>query len=179
LRRVLGITLAVGALAAAGCGGDDSEGDGSSVTAGSNSAAKEPSGGSPGAKTTLAGQTQRAAPGTTVKADASQFGRVLFGGRDRAIYYFDKETTSRPECYGGCARAWPPVLTKGRPQAGGPVKQGLLGTKRRNNGKKQVTYAGHPLYYYVNDPRGVVGCHNVEEFGGLWLAVKPSGKPVG
>jgi predicted lipoprotein with Yx(FWY)xxD motif len=125
-----------------------------------------------------AGGKKKGARGVTVKSAPSQFGKVLFSGSGRAIYYFDQETTSKPQCYGACAKAWPPVLTKGRPQAAGRVRQGLLGTKRRSNGKKQVTYDGHPLYYYVDDPKNEVLCHNVEEFGGLWLAVKPSGKPV-
>jgi len=111
----------------------------------------------------------------TIKTAPSQFGKVLFSGSNRAIYYFDKESTSKPECYGACAKAWPPVLTSGRPQAAGRVRQGLLGTKKRSNGRRQVTYDGHPLYFYVDDPEGEVLCHNVEEFGGLWLAVKPSG----
>jgi predicted lipoprotein with Yx(FWY)xxD motif len=126
----------------------------------------------------LASSAQREKDGVTIKSAGSQFGKVLFSKSERAIYYFDKETTSKPECYGACANAWPPVLTKGRPQAAGRVRQGLLGTKRRGNGKKQVTYDGHPLYYYVDDPKGKVLCHNIEEFGGLWLAVKPNGKPV-
>jgi len=118
-------------------------------------------------------------PGVKIKSAPSQFGKVLFSGSDRAIYYFDKELTPKPECYGACATAWPPVLTNGKPEAAGRVKQGLLGTKKRSNGKRQVTYDGHPLYYYVDDPEGVVACHNVDEFGGLWLAVKPSGRAVG
>ena len=178
MRRFFGITLAVGALAAAGCGGDDSDNGGTSVAAGSNSAPNGTGAGWPSGNSALAGQTERAALGVTIKAAGSQFGKVLFSKSGRAIYYFDKETTSKPECYGACARAWPPVLTKGRPQAAGSVRQGLLGTKKRSNGKKQVTYGGHPLYFYISDPKNDVLCHNVEEFGGLWLAVKPNGNPV-
>ena len=52
------------------------------------------------------------------------------------------------------------------------------GTTERDDGSTQVTYAGHPLYYYVDDPPGQVLCQNVEEFGGLWLVVEPSGEAV-
>ena len=114
-------------------------------------------------------------PGVAVKTADSQFGPVLFSGSDRAVYYFDREGGKTPECYGDCAQAWPPVLTKGKPKARGAVKQGLLGTVKRSNGKKQVTYDGHPLYFYVDDPKGEVECHNIFEFDGLWLAVLPSG----
>jgi Secreted repeat of unknown function len=70
------------------------------------------------------------------------------------------------------------VLTRGRPVAGKGIRGRLLGTTRRRNGKRQVTYDGQPLYYYVDDAPGRVLCHNVSEFGGLWLVVQPDGTPV-
>jgi predicted lipoprotein with Yx(FWY)xxD motif len=171
LRRLVQIGIATAALAGGGCGGNDSRSDGDSAASGS-------SGGSASDKTQLAANAKPANPGLTIKTLASQYGKVLFSKSNRAIYYFDTESTRAPKCYGACAQAWPPVLTSGKPQAGGAVKSGLLGTTKRANGKKQVTYDGHPLYFYVTDPRGEVECHNIEEFGGLWLAVKPSGKPA-
>jgi predicted lipoprotein with Yx(FWY)xxD motif len=117
--------------------------------------------------------------GTKIKAIDSQFGTILGDGRGQAVYVFDKEQSSRSECYGDCARAWPPVLAKGRPVAGKGARKRLLGTTRRRNGRRQVTYDGRPLYYYVDDEPGVVLCHNVLEFGGLWLVIRPDGEPVG
>jgi predicted lipoprotein with Yx(FWY)xxD motif len=70
------------------------------------------------------------------------------------------------------------VLAKGRPVAGKGARKRLLGTTRRRGGKRQVTYDGHPLYYYVDDAPGRVLCHNVSELGGLWLVVRPDGEPV-
>jgi predicted lipoprotein with Yx(FWY)xxD motif len=131
--------------------------------------------GAGGNASSTVGKSERPTPGTTIKTLQSQFGKVLFSKSNRAIYYFDKETGRTPECYGACAQAWPPVLTKGRPQADGAARAGLLGTTKRANGRKQVTYDDHPLYYYAHDPRGEVLCHDIEEFGGLWLAVKPNG----
>jgi len=55
----------------------------------------------------------------------------------------------------------------------------LLGTTPRTDGSTQVTYAGHPLYYYAHEGKNVVTCHNVNEFGGLWLAVTPTGQAAG
>lgn len=116
--------------------------------------------------------------GKFVKAVGSQFGRVVADGKGEAFYLFDKENSKRSQCYGACARAWPPVITKGKPRAGKGVKAKLLGTTKRKNGKLQVTYKGHPLYYYVDDSPGTILCQNVDEFGGLWLVVKPNGNPV-
>jgi predicted lipoprotein with Yx(FWY)xxD motif len=166
--RLIAIGAAAGALALSGCGGDDDD-SGDETTA--------PAAAAP---TTTATQTaqQAAATGTTIKTSDSQYGQVLFDGDDRAIYYFDKESGSKSECYGECAEAWPPVLTKGDPQAGSGAQAGMLGTTQRDDGTTQVTYDGHPLYYYVDDPKGEVACHNVNEFGGLWLAVQGTGQPV-
>jgi predicted lipoprotein with Yx(FWY)xxD motif len=117
-------------------------------------------------------------PGTKITTASSDYGTILWGPGERAIYLFDKESSDRSECYGDCAAAWPPVLTDGEPRAEGEVEQGKLGTTERDDGKIQVTYGGHPLYYYVDDPPGVVLCHNVSEFGGLWLVVDPGGEAV-
>ena len=63
--------------------------------------------------------------------------------------------------------------------ARGAIDRRKLGTIRRADGRIQVTYAGRPLYYYVGDRRpGQILCQDVEEFGGLWLVVRPSGAPV-
>jgi predicted lipoprotein with Yx(FWY)xxD motif len=113
--------------------------------------------------------------GTVVKTASSQFGEVLFDGTGQAIYLFDKEKTTTPECYGGCAEAWPPVLTEGAPVGGTGARADALGTTKRTDGAIQVTYAGHPLYYYAHEGRNQVRCHNVREFGGLWLAITPRG----
>lgn len=114
-------------------------------------------------------------PGTRITVHPSEFGPMLFDARGQAIYLFDEETSSEPACYGACAEAWPPVLTTGSPVAAGEAKQGLLGTTKRSNRATQVTYAGHPLYYYAHEAPGQVLCHDVEEYGGRWLVVTPAG----
>lgn len=131
-----------------------------------------------GEATDMAGSAT-AARGSTVKIVSSRFGRVLADRRGQALYLFDKEESKRSECYGACAKAWPPLLTRGRPRAAGGAQRTLLDTTRRRDGKLQVTYAGHPVYYYEDDSPGRILCQNVEEFGGLWLLVQPNGERVG
>jgi predicted lipoprotein with Yx(FWY)xxD motif len=120
---------------------------------------------------------EQAAPTLTVHS--SSFGNVLFDARGFVLYAFTKDPRGRSACSGACAAAWPPYVVRGSVRAGAGVKQSLLGTIRRANGARQVTYAGRPLYYYVGDkkPRQIL-CQNVSEFGGLWLIVRPSGKLV-
>ncbi len=103
---------------------------------------------------------------------------MLFDQRNQAIYLFDAESDGTPACYDECAADWPPVLTEGAPQAAGQVQSGLLGTVQRTDGTTQVTYGGHPLYFYAHEDPGQVLCHDVDEYGGTWLVVTPEGSPA-
>jgi predicted lipoprotein with Yx(FWY)xxD motif len=162
VRPCLAIAATLVPLAIAACGGDDEPATTAEAT-GTTRPAEEGS---------------ATASGTELVAADSQYGSILFDSDQRAIYLFDKESSDSSQCYGACAEAWPPVLTDGDPQAGAGLDPKLLGTTARDDGSTQVTYNRHPLYYYVDDPRGEVLCHNVDEFGGLWLVVEPGGEAV-
>ena len=115
----------------------------------------------------------------TLTAHSSRFGQILFDGRGFVLYAFTRDARGRSACYGACATAWPPYIVKSAPRAAAGTKRSLLGTTRRRDGKLQVTYAGRPLYYYVNDRRpGQILCQNVSEYGGLWLVARPNGTLV-
>jgi predicted lipoprotein with Yx(FWY)xxD motif len=120
--------------------------------------------------------------GTTITTGDSEFGTMLFDARKQAIYLFDKETaaaTPTPQCYGDCAAAWPPVLTQGTPVAAGAVNAALLGSTTRTDGTTQVTYGGHPLYYYAGDSesKDTYG-QGINSFGAKWWLVAPSGSAI-
>jgi predicted lipoprotein with Yx(FWY)xxD motif len=125
-----------------------------------------------------ASASQSAVP--TLVAKTSRYGTVLFDGRGFALYAFTRDRRGGPSrCYGACAKAWPVYFRKAQLQAGKGVRRSLLGTTRRRDGRRQVTYNGWPLYYYVHENKpGLILCQNVEEFGGLWLVVRPTGKLV-
>jgi predicted lipoprotein with Yx(FWY)xxD motif len=116
--------------------------------------------------------------GTTVRTVGSQFGTILGDRKGQAFYVFGNERTSRSECYGACAKAWPPVPASGRPVAAKGVRASLIGTTRRRDGSRQLTFRGRPLYFYVSDAPGRVLCHDVREFDGLWQVIRPDGVPV-
>jgi len=135
--------------------------------------------GQPGDGAAAAKPTAAAAAGKTVKISHSRFGDILVDGRGHTLYLFTKERTPKVRCYGDCARAWPPLITKGKPHAGKGADARLVGTTKRRNGKRQVTYNGHPVYYYVADRKaGQITCQNVAEFGGTWLVVSPAGNAI-
>ena len=115
---------------------------------------------------------------STVAVHPSAYGPILFDGKGFVLYAFTHDRKGKSRCYGACAAAWPPYLATS-PKAGAGARRSLLGTTRRSDGSLQVTYAGRPLYYYVGDSRpGRILCQNVEEYGGLWLVVRGSGKLV-
>ena len=116
---------------------------------------------------------------STVGAHSSSYGTILFDGRGFVLYAFTHDPRKRSTCSGACAKAWPPYLAHGRAAASAGASAKLLGTILRGDGTRQITYAGRPLYYYVGDRKpGQILCQNVTEFGGVWLVVRPSGKPV-
>ena len=131
---------------------------------------------SPGTAGQMGAKQQKQKRGTVITTGDSAYGKMLFNRDRQAIYLFDLEQTKRSKCYGACAEAWPPVLTKSKPRAKGKTRQRLLGITRRKGGAKQVTYAGQPLYYYAHEGPGQVFCHDVFGYGGTWLVVKPDGK---
>ncbi len=113
--------------------------------------------------------------GTVITTGDSEFGTMLFDNKGQAIYIWELEESTKAECYEDCVEAWPPVLTDGAPRAAGSVSNELLGTTERTNGSTQVTYNGHPLYFYAHEEAGEVKCHNVSTHGGLWWVIQPSG----
>ena len=115
----------------------------------------------------------------TLKPGPSDYGRILLDGKGFALYAFTRDGRGRSQCTGACARAWPPYIARGPLRAATGVAAKGLGVTKRADGRKQVTFDGRPLYYYVGDRRpGQVLCQNVDEFGGLWLVVRPSGRLV-
>ena len=118
--------------------------------------------------------------GPPVAIRKTSYGRILVDGRGRALYLFTHDPVrGKSRCYGACATAWPPYVGHGAPQARGKVVQSKLATVVRSDGKKQVTYAGHPLYYYMGDRQpGQVLCQAATEYGGTWYVVEGDGTPV-
>jgi predicted lipoprotein with Yx(FWY)xxD motif len=115
-----------------------------------------------------------------VRVARTAYGRALVDRRGFALYRFTHDRSARSTCYGACATAWPPYVVAKRPSNGAPgTAARLVGRVRRADGRLQVTYRGHPLYYYVGDrrPRQVL-CQAVWEFGGTWYVVAPSGDAI-
>jgi predicted lipoprotein with Yx(FWY)xxD motif len=115
----------------------------------------------------------------TVSTARTGLGRIIVDGRGRTLYLFERDRRRHSACSGACAVYWPPLITRGKPIARGGARQSLLGTIKRANGSRQVTYAGHPVYRFVQDTkRGDTKGEGLTFFGGGWDALTPAGKKI-
>jgi predicted lipoprotein with Yx(FWY)xxD motif len=120
---------------------------------------------------------QSSAASGSVNLHKTKLGKVLAGKSGKTLYLFMADKHGKSACYGKCAANWPPLLSK--PTAGTGVKAALLGTTKRKNGTKQVTYAGHPLYFFKLDKSaGQTNGEGLNFFGGLWYGVNSAGRAV-
>jgi predicted lipoprotein with Yx(FWY)xxD motif len=71
--------------------------------------------------------------------------------KGRARYLSEADKGSASTCYSACASVWPPLTSAAAVAPSSGVTQALLGTTNRNDGTSEVTYRGHPLYYYAGD----------------------------
>ena len=123
-----------------------------------------------------------AATGTssgTVKVASTGLGKILVGSNGLTLYLFEADKGATSNCSGACAAAWPPLVTNGKPTAGGGVNASLLGTTTRSDGTTQVTYNGHPLYRFASDTKpGDTTGQGVNGFGALWYVLSPAGGSI-
>lgn len=110
-----------------------------------------------------------------------KLGSVLVNSRGLTLYMFVPDKQKKVTCKGACAVIWPPLKLKAgqKPTAGPGVRKSLLGTDKNPGGGVVVTYAGWPLYTYLEDhkPGQAVG-QALDNSGGLWYVLSPSGKVI-
>ena len=117
--------------------------------------------------------------GTLVALGKTALGKVLVDARGRTLYLFEKDKRGKSACYGACATYWPPLLGPAKARPGSGVRASLLGVTRRTDGKRQVTYAGHPLYTFAVDTKaGQTSGEGRKDFGASWDVVSATGRAV-
>ena len=173
LIAVLGIT----ALIVAGCGSSKSSSSTSAASAYPSETEKTAS----TAATTTPATTPATGTGVTVAVKhASKLGTILaVGGKKMTVYMFEGDKGSTSSCTGACASVWPPVTTSGGPTVSGAANSSDLGTTTRSDGTTQVTYKGHPLYFFAKDKdAGDSYGQGVHGFGADWYVIAPNGSKV-
>jgi predicted lipoprotein with Yx(FWY)xxD motif len=120
-----------------------------------------------------------AAPAVTIRTATGRDGTYLTDLSGRALYMWVGDTSDRSNCSADCAGAWPPLITGAAPKASGGARGASLGTIRRADGRRQVTYHGHPLYYFaVDSGPGTTKGQGSDSFGARWWLVAPSGAAI-
>ncbi|MFB7620409.1 hypothetical protein [Kitasatospora sp. NPDC056181] len=147
----------------------------------SASASASPSASASATGTGSASPSAGATGGGTVVAGATigKFTDILVDSQGKTLYLFEKDTSTTSTCYDECAAAWPPALTTGAPTAAHGADQAKLSTTTRTDGKTQVVYNGHPLYYFEGDKaQGDTNGEESSAFGAKWYVVNVDGNKV-
>ena len=143
-----------------------------------SSAATASSPSSPSSAPAAGSSASASTTGTVIGTQAGSAGAFLTDG-GRAVYLWAKDSMNMSACSGACASAWPPVPAAGTLTATGGAKTSDLGTITRSDGTKQVTYDGHPLYYFVGDSAaGQTNGQGSDNFGAKWWLVASSGAEI-
>jgi len=116
----------------------------------------------------------------TISVKHSKDGTILAAGpKHMTVYLFEADKGGKSACSGACAGVWPPVTTGGAPHASGSASSAELGTLTRSDGTKQVTYNGHPIYFFEKDgDAGDAYGQGVKGFGADWYVMSPSGNKI-
>ncbi len=167
--RTLGFGLSLVTLAtlAAACGGSS----GDSSDAGSTTKTPSSAGSS---STTASAAPNSAGPGAklVLKTAKGSAGIWLTDTAGRTLYLNTKDKGTTSNCYDTCAKKWPPLTTtKPVTVTGKYTVPSNLGTITRTDGAKQVTYGGHPLYYFKGDtaPQQIKG----QGVDNTWFLIGP------
>jgi predicted lipoprotein with Yx(FWY)xxD motif len=105
----------------------------------------------------------------------ARMGQVVTDEDGWILYRFDKDTADPPasNCYDECERVWPPSYTDGNPVVKG-IDEDLVGTVTRDDGTRQLTINGWPVYRYIGDKKP--GQWSGQAVGGVWFVISPNGK---
>jgi predicted lipoprotein with Yx(FWY)xxD motif len=163
------------ALAASGCT--------TSSTSVSNKATAPPASSSASAQASSPAASAPASSATAVSIGMKSISGIedmaLVDGKGRTLYLWEADKNGTSTCTGACAAAWPPVTVSGTAQAGSGITQSLLGTVKRDDGTEQVTYNGHPLYYFVGDTGpGMAKGQGSKAFGADWYVLNAKGSKI-
>jgi predicted lipoprotein with Yx(FWY)xxD motif len=116
---------------------------------------------------------------SSVSVKQTPLGGILVGAGGRTLYLFQADKPNHSTLSRAGFVVWPAFTTSGTPRAAGGARAADIGTIGRSGGRHQVTYNGHPLYYFVGDRQaGSTAGQGLFEFGAKWYVLSPSGKAI-
>jgi predicted lipoprotein with Yx(FWY)xxD motif len=179
----LGALALIAVLAIAGCGSSSSSSTTSTESEPAAAESEAPAKEETAAKPAAEAKSEPEGEATPISlGEAAGVGQILVDEGGMTLYYFqkDQKASGKSKCEGACAEAWPPLITEGEPEAMQGVKAAMLGTIEREDGTTQVTYAGWPLYTFIEDRKpGEDNGTDSKAFGASWYPLHSNGKKGG
>jgi len=101
-------------------------------------------------------------------------GKYLTDTEGKTLYWFTKDSPGKSTCAGACVEKWPVYFreTVATPKN---IEAKDFGTITRDDGKKQTTFRGYPLYYWVNDKQP--GDTTGQGVNNVWFVINPDSFP--
>ncbi len=181
----IAILAVIAGLVVAGCGSSGSSSSSTEATAAEPTETKEAAPAKEEAAAKPASETKAEPEGEATPVSlgsAAGVGKVLVDSEGMTLYYFQKDQngSGKSKCEGACAEAWPPLTTEGKAEPVKGVKAAMLGTIKRSDGTTQITYAGWPLYTFVEDQKpGEDNGTDSKAFGASWYPLHSNGQKAG
>lgn len=105
------------------------------------------------------------------------YGEYIALDDGRPLYLFTADTQGEASaCYDACADAWPPVTGDATAESG--LDAAMVGTIERDDGTRQATYNGWPLYEFARDSGTQPTGQDIASFGGEWYLIGPNGEQI-
>lgn len=115
----------------------------------------------------------------SISIKQTALGNTLADGNSRTLYLFAPDKTNMSTLSAAGRAIWPPFTTARRPVASDGAQASQIGTVTGAGSPAQVTYHGHPLYYFAGDHNpGQTAGQGLNDFGGRWYVLSKSGSAI-
>jgi predicted lipoprotein with Yx(FWY)xxD motif len=119
------------------------------------------------------------APASAISVHQTSLGKTLVDANGRSLYLFQADRRNVSTLSAAGRAVWPPFTANTKPASLGGVAGSHVGTIKGANGRFQITYYGHPLYYYVGDHSpGQTRGQGLNQFGARWYVLGPAGNAI-
>jgi predicted lipoprotein with Yx(FWY)xxD motif len=119
------------------------------------------------------------AANSAISIRQTSLGKTLTDANGRTLYLFANDKPNVSTLSPAGRAFWPPLTSTIKPSATGGAVAANIGTVTGATGSAQVTYNGHPLYYFVGDHNpGQTTGQGLNQFGALWYVLSPSGTAI-
>lgn len=107
-------------------------------------------------------------------AEKAGIGKYLTDTEGMSLYFFTKDSVGKSACSGDCIARWP-IYFRDKVAAGAGLKDADFATIVREDGQKQSTFRGYPLYYWMGDSKA--GETSGQGVGNVWYVIDPDKFP--